>query len=1141
MPFQNDPSSYSVEEANSNLASLGWKPVKEPGILSQMGNQLRAATVVDVPAMAGQAMEYASEPGQWLYETGKGIYEGAKERGKLPENQLASDNIFVQGARMIPGSVLPAAAIGIGTGLATRNPALGAKAAMWAGAIPAAMSQGQETYEKGIQAGLTPEQAKEAGRINAAIEYLGETAGTWAMEKGIGILGKAVSKAETPFGAVKELVKPEVLKPWGIATAKSIPVEVGTEMGQAYGQTLTEQKYGIPTEKTPEAAALDVLGPTVGMSTIMAGLGLPGHAMRARAQKAYADKLKSNETPAEGRINIANMFADQLEEENPGVGKLFRQNAMNAINNNLPFEFNEASVQDIPPVAEQKADEEKTKDDHLQDMSKATDVDSTISSFVKSVTTQEDPLKDSLSFIKSKVEDQSLTRQIRNDERFGQQSVSELLNAWAIARNPTVNKSTREKAISQLNEFYRNFENRPNYVFGSNQTETTEVPSTAVATIQQPSVPVSAAKSFEVPDSIEGEAREVFVTPKQLGLKIERIASPDAINARNNAEAEYEAAYQDLVKSDQLALSDAELQQKQNNERVAKEKLDAANARLSEINEIISNNRVKLESIRREKVLDDVLSDVTVSDHYNKFSAELARRGFSNTTPSQLEIDKINRFKELSSAFNQPKPESVDQGMLMGVKEKEQNIPVSQGRINKDLIKNAISNGYKLIGKRLVHPKKTNINLNEAEVSYAKDLISRGYSVKKPKGEANGPEAAQAKQAETQREEAPREATIPTPVVEPTQEPTVQEATKPTAQEVKQEQQPEQQPEVSVEDILDAAAFPQEQTNKGKQNTTQEVTEQGSVQAERKGGSESRSPDQAGTSNSVRRAEESAAAEQKQEEVKPTETPVKPAVEPFAATSGQEAITPSPKEKRAENTLPVDSKQYKAADMLYGVLQFFDPSSTASDRKTLKAISALNKFAKENSNAKEISDFVKQARSLTKKSAKNSKDGLINEQEVINEIAKLPIEKITYYHDVLSKLLSSVDTQEGMKEILKNIGAKGVFDLAKELSSQNVYPEVPVIIEAEATEQKAKSIENKEPAKEKTEQEKLADSFKQIEGETSALSKRNILKDEYGEEMAGKMMDVENNFSSIIEKLMKEQGLEVNGSTERTEANKDCI
>ena len=82
-----------------------------------------------------------------------------------------------------------------------------------------------------------------------------------------------------------------------------------------------------------------------------------------------------------------------------------------------------------------------------------------------------DPLAQRVSAVASIVEDKALISSLRSDPRFGKESVTDLLAAYAKARNPSLDPMIRTQALDSIDAFMRTFENRPNFTMGGAQAE----------------------------------------------------------------------------------------------------------------------------------------------------------------------------------------------------------------------------------------------------------------------------------------------------------------------------------------------------------------------------------------------------------------------------------------------------------------------------------------------------------------------------------------------------------------------------------------------------------------------------------------------------------------------------------------------
>lgn len=266
----------------------------------------------------------------------------------------------------------------------------------------------------------------------------------------------------------------------------------------------------------------------------------------------------------------------------------------------------------------------------------------------------QDPLSAKVESLRPFLEDKDLIRSIRGLPELGPDSVNELLAAWALARNPQTNPQIRERLLDQVGQFVDSVQNRPNWTFGK-QPEPQQAPGMpGVPAMQagQQGAAMAPAGQPQIGDAgmtLEGQAREV--PPEQLKAPPKRaLETQQAMQGRAQALAEYEQAFQDLVKAEALGASDQELQAKQQAVREAEAFKAHAEARLKEIRETIEGNR-KLESERkRGAILDAVLSDPETANPAERFSAELKRQGFSDPAIQPSEMARIARFEDVKAS-----------------------------------------------------------------------------------------------------------------------------------------------------------------------------------------------------------------------------------------------------------------------------------------------------------------------------------------------------------------------------------------------------------------------------------------------------------------------------------------------------------
>jgi N12 class adenine-specific DNA methylase len=334
--------------AQYSYAGADQQPVKQRGALGEIANQLKAGFISDLPKMAGQALQYAVEPGDKLYDIGKSIADYGRAQAQRPDLQPQESthnfatNALASGARMIPQSIVPAMAVG--AAIARPTSALPMVARLGIGSVasslPAAMSQGQETLDKAHEKGGIPEdQAREAARITAFEEGAGESIGTFALGKLFGIAGRALGKSHAGTAAEQALegaTNTQVLKPWLRQLPETIGVEVGTEMGQNASEAETERRYGID-DHSPWDAAKEAIAPTVGMTLLLAPFGLAGHGIDAGRTKQRNDIFQSPDADQQQRTQVANEIASQIGEVDKTAERNFRANVARAISANEPL------------------------------------------------------------------------------------------------------------------------------------------------------------------------------------------------------------------------------------------------------------------------------------------------------------------------------------------------------------------------------------------------------------------------------------------------------------------------------------------------------------------------------------------------------------------------------------------------------------------------------------------------------------------------------------------------------------------------------------------------------------------------------------------------------------------------------------
>lgn len=324
-------------------------PEAPRGAIGEIVTGGKRGALVGLPSLVGNALKYISEPGQGVYDFGQGMVDSANVRAQRPDLQAQTEgrsgvtNALASGAEMLP-SVLPLVAMGAGA--ATLGaPALAATgiSAVAGGALFGAEA-GQRTLEKGREAGLSEPVAREAARLNAGVTMAGQTALGMVGGQALGVVGKSLGRAvgiegqALASGTLADLTGTSgVLKPF----LKQMPLITGeavaTNAAQAAASAEIERRYGADTA-SPVDAALESVGPTLGLTAMMGPMALVSRAMGVRSAQQRTHALSNFETPPEIRTQLADAYAKELAKSDPEAAANFRANADTAIKNGLNLE-----------------------------------------------------------------------------------------------------------------------------------------------------------------------------------------------------------------------------------------------------------------------------------------------------------------------------------------------------------------------------------------------------------------------------------------------------------------------------------------------------------------------------------------------------------------------------------------------------------------------------------------------------------------------------------------------------------------------------------------------------------------------------------------------------------------------------------
>jgi hypothetical protein len=272
--------------------------------IKELGRQVAAGAVVDLPKMGGQALQAFSPKDTIVNKYGKELAADAKlrEAGWQPDLDGRGDiaGAFIRGGRAIAPSLSTMAAYLNPYGAVT-GPL--ATVALFGG------SQYTETHDKVKEAGGSDDDARNAGLIAGAIQGGGEVVSNWLALRMFGA-GKnlATQQMQRLLG---ETTSPAVVKPWLKSTASAFAGEPATEIAQDVGTAITERSYGVKTAPL-ELIAKESGSAALGMTALLSPFGLHGHYRQAKRANAIDHLLTDpNAASPEERAQVVQMLHDE--------------------------------------------------------------------------------------------------------------------------------------------------------------------------------------------------------------------------------------------------------------------------------------------------------------------------------------------------------------------------------------------------------------------------------------------------------------------------------------------------------------------------------------------------------------------------------------------------------------------------------------------------------------------------------------------------------------------------------------------------------------------------------------------------------------------------------------------------------------
>lgn len=233
----------------------------------------------------------------------------------------------------------------------------------------------------------------------------------------------------------------------------------------------------------------------------------------------------------------------------------------------------------------------------------------------------------------------------------------EALHIWNnVINNPDLPTKTRINALAQGHSMLTNL---PNFTMSGAQNEQAEnlpVPGNArspAGTAVGPADPAAGSIPGQA-TRMSGELgqQQRLAAPEQGPTRA--LPSPQAIAAKRDANAAYEQAFADLLKSEALGANDTEFQHRQ-------QALREAEDRLHDITAEIDGNRAAQTVANRRRILDQVLADHAIQNHAAAFRAALIRAGRNDSgSLSEDEAARIERFQAAKAAFTAEQAPEVE-------------------------------------------------------------------------------------------------------------------------------------------------------------------------------------------------------------------------------------------------------------------------------------------------------------------------------------------------------------------------------------------------------------------------------------------------------------------------------------------------
>ena len=186
------------------------------------------------------------------------------------------------------------------------------------------------------RADLTPDEISKMAHDNAKSHAFAETGGESAGDLASWAILSKVPGGQAIFKGGKavlaELVKPNAFKAIALGIGKSMPFEVGSEVGTAIWQNEADKAIGVE-QGTSTDAALAAIGPALFLSAGM-GVAVGGYSANQRRVQYNALNSEDQESRAQAVDQVASTLAEATDQQ---TAKKWRDMALGFVQNNQPI------------------------------------------------------------------------------------------------------------------------------------------------------------------------------------------------------------------------------------------------------------------------------------------------------------------------------------------------------------------------------------------------------------------------------------------------------------------------------------------------------------------------------------------------------------------------------------------------------------------------------------------------------------------------------------------------------------------------------------------------------------------------------------------------------------------------------------